>query len=89
MSRTYISNQDKIKLSLKRILSKKVFKDIHEILYDNKEYKFSNKAYLDELIDNRLKFVPIYPFDCIAISDKISLSTFISIKDKKIENNNQ
>ena len=83
-----VRNQDKIKSFLKNILAKKVFLDINEILFGNKEYKYLNKNYIDELIDNRIKFVPIGPYDSLALSDKISISTMISIKDKLIKDSN-
>ena len=89
LSKYYVKNQDKIKDFLKSILEKKVFQDIYEILFGNKEYKYLNSLYLNELIDKRLKFVPIELFDSLAISDKISISTLISIKDKTIKVQNQ
>jgi len=89
LSKYSVKNQDKIKSFLKTILTKKVFLDIYEILFGNKEYKYLKKAYLDELIDNRIKFVPIGPLDSLALSDKISISTMISIKDKIIKDTNQ
>jgi len=88
LSKNCVNNQDKIKSFLKTILSKKVFLDIYEILFGNKEYKYLNKKYIDELIDNRIKFVPIGPADSLALSDKVSISTMISIKDKTIKDSN-
>ena len=88
LSKICVCNQDKIKCFLKTILTKKVFLDIYEILFGNKEYKYLNKEYVDELIDNRIKFVPIGSFDSLALSDKMSISTIIFIKDKAIKDSN-
>ena len=41
---------------------------------------------MEEFIDKRMKFAPIFPFGCAAFSDKISLNTYISINEKEITN---
>ena len=81
----YVSNQNKIKIFLKKILVKRVFKEAYSILFGNDEYKLLNKKYLQELIDNRLKFAPIRPYGAAALSDKMSLSTYISAIKKEIK----
>ena len=78
----YVKNQDNIKKFLKNILNKRVFKEAYSILFENQTYKLSDKIYLDEFINKRLKFAPIRPSNTVAISNKISLTTFISTQDR-------
>ena len=81
----YVSNQNEIKKFLKNILVKNVFIEAYSILFGNdNEYKLLNKRYLNELIDNRLKFAPIRPYSAAALSDKMSLNTFIVAKPRTI-----
>ena len=85
----YVSNQSKIRKFLKNILVKKVFKEAYNVLFGNdNEYKLLNKRYLNELIDNRLKFAPIRPYGAAGLSDKMSLSTFIVAINRTIIGNN-
>ena len=78
----YVKNQEDIKSFLKKIFKKKLFTDVCNVLYGNRE--LLDEGYLDEFIDKRLKFVPIRPSGTLAISDKISLNTFISTKQSEI-----
>ena len=80
----YVKNKNDIKKFLKNILTKKVFIEVNEILFGDKNYKLLDKRYLEEFIDKRLEFVPIRPSETLAISDKISLNTFISTKRRQI-----
>ena len=82
----YVSNQNEIKEFLKIILVKNVFKEAYKILFGDDDYKLSNNRYLEELIDKRLKFVPIRPLDSAALSDKMSLNTYIVAKKREIIN---
>ena len=84
----YVSNQKEIRKFLKNILVKKVFIEAYKILFGNDdEYKLLNKRYLNELIDNRLKFAPIRPYGAAALSDKMSLNTFIVAINRTIIGN--
>ena len=74
----------KIREFLKKIMTKQTFKDAYNILFGDKNYKLLDPKYLDEFIDKRLKFVPTRAFSTLAISDKISLNTFIFIKNRNI-----
>ena len=80
----YAPNQNKIKKFLTTILVKKVFKDAYKILFGNVDYKLLNERYLDELINKRLKFAPIRPFDSTALSDKMSLNTYIAAQKREM-----
>ena len=40
---------------------------------------------MDEFINKRLKFAPIKPFGIAGLTDKISLNSYISTNEKKIE----
>ena len=82
----YVSNQNEIKLFLKNILKKKVFQEAYQILFGNNKYKLLNERYLEEFIDKRLKFAPIKPFDSAALTDKMSLNTYISAKRRVLQN---
>ena len=83
----YVSNQEKIKSFLKKILKKNVFLEVYKILFkEHENIPLKNDAILEEFIDKRMKFAPIMPFGCVAFSDKISLNTYISIKEKEITN---
>ena len=81
----YVSNQNEIKKFLKKILVKNVFKEAYKILFGNDDYKLLNKKYLKELIDNRIRFAPIRPFGSAALTDKMSLNTYISAIKRDIE----
>ena len=76
-----VKNQDKIKQFLKNILTKKVFIEAYENLFGDDNYKLKDKKYLDEFIDNRLKFAPIRPSETLGLTDKISLNTIITNKN--------
>lgn len=80
----YVANQDKIRSFLKIILKKNVFKEVYLILFGDNKYKYLDDKYLEEFIDKRLKFVPIRPCDSLAVTDKMSLNTYISIKQREI-----
>ena len=83
--RNYVKNKKDIKQFLKNILKKNVFIEVYKILFgENNNYKLLDERYLEEFIDNRLEFVPIKPYDALAISDKIALNTLISTKRRKI-----
>ena len=82
----YVSNQNEIKLFLKNILKKKVFQEAYQILFGNNNYKLLNERYLKEFIDKRLKFAPIKPFNSAALTDKMSLNTYISTKERVVQN---
>ena len=82
----YVSNQNEIKKFLKIILVKNVFKEAYKILFGDDNYKLSNKRYLEELIDKRLKFAPIKPLGFSALSDKMSLNIYITAKKREIIN---
>ena len=41
--------------------------------------------YLNEFIDKRLKFAPIRPYGSAALTDKISLNTYIAAKKRVIQ----
>ena len=82
----YVSNQNEIKSFLKNILIKNVFKEAYKILFGNEEYKLLNDRYLEEFIDKRLKFAPIRPYGSAALSDKMSLNTYIVAKKRIIQN---
>ena len=75
---------NKIKIFLKKIFVKQTFIDAFKILFGNGNYKLKDPEYWKEFIDNRLKFIPSKPFSTLAISDKISLNTFIFIKNRNI-----
>lgn len=79
-----VKNQDKIKQFLKNILTKKVFIEAYENLFGDDNYKLKDKKYLDEFIDNRLKFAPIRPSETLGLTDKISLNTIITNKNRCI-----
>ena len=83
----YVKNKDKIKEFLSKILKKNIFKEIYFILFGNENYKLLDERYLTELIMNGLVFAPIRPNGAVAISDKISLDTFISTKKNDIIEN--
>lgn len=80
----YVKNQKDIKNFLKNILKQKVFIDIYEFLFGNRNYKLLDERYLEEFVDKRLKFVPIKPSQTLALSDKISLNTFLSTRTREI-----
>ena len=80
----FVKNQDDIKKFLKKILTKQTFKDAYNILFKDENYKFLDYRFLEEFIDKRLKFIPTRAFSTLAISDKLSLSTFILIKSRNI-----
>ena len=84
----YVSNQNEIKSFLKNILKKNVFKEAYKILFGNEEYKLLNDRYLDEIIDKKLKFAPIRPYDSASLLDKMSLNTYIVAKKRIIQNAN-
>lgn len=77
-------NQNEIKQFLKNILKKRVFVDVYEILFGNKNSKLLNERYLEELIEKRFIFAPIRPGNTLAVSDKISLNTLLSTKQRDI-----
>ena len=81
----FVSNQNEIKSFLKIILKKNVFKEAYKILFGNEEYKLLNDRYLEEFIDKRLKFAPIRPYGSSALSDKMSLNTYIVAKKRIIQ----
>ena len=83
----YVKSKDKIKEFLSKILKKNIFKEIYSILFGNENYKLLDERYLKELIMNRLDFVPIRPNGAVAISDEISLDTFISTKKNVVIQN--
>ena len=70
---------------MKNILIKNVFKEAYKILFGNDEYKLLNERYLEEFVDKRLKFAPIRPFGSAALSDKMSLNTYIAAKKRLIQ----
>ena len=74
----YVKNKDKIKEFLNNILHKNVFIEAYKILFGDNKYKDRYKKYLEEFVNKRLEFVPIRPYRASALSDKISLNTFIS-----------
>lgn len=76
--------QKKIKAFMKNILVKQTFVDAYNILFGDGNYKLKDPKYLEEFIENRLKFIPSRPFSTLAISNKISLNTCIIIKPKNI-----
>ena len=80
----YVKNEDKIKQFLNNILQKNVFIEVYKILFGNDNYKIKYKRYLDEFVNKRLAFVPIRPNRVSAISDKISLNTFISTQHSEL-----
>ena len=80
----YVSNQTEIKQFLKNILTKKVFIEAYKILFGNDDYKLLNGRYMLELINKRLKFAPIRPNGAAALSDKMSLNTYIVAKKRII-----
>ena len=80
----FSKKQAKLKKFLKSILTKQTFKDAYHILFCDEKYKFSDSRYLDEFIDKRLQFIPTRAYSTLAISDKISLNTFIFIKSRNI-----
>ena len=73
-----------IKVFLKNIMAKQTFIDAYNILFGDGNYKLKDPKYLEEFVENRLKFIPSRPFSTLAISDKISLNTFIFIKSRNI-----
>ena len=79
----------KIRKFLKKIMNKQTFKDAYNILFGDNNYKLSDPKYLDEFINKRLKFIPTRAFSTLAISDKISLNTFIFIKNRNIISPNE
>ena len=85
VTKNYVKNKDKLKNFLNNILQKKVFIEAYEVLFGNDYYKTKYKRYLEEFVNNRLEFVPIRPRRASAISDKISLNTFISTQKSKIK----
>ena len=85
----YVKNQDEIKQFLKNILKERVFVDVFEILFGNRNSKLLDERYLEELIDNRLKFAPIRAGNTLAVSDKFSFNTLLSTKRRVINNNNK
>ena len=82
------NKKNEIKKFLKNILVKKTFQDAYNVLFKDKNYKLLNSTYLDEFIDKRLNFIPSRSFSTLAISDKISLDTFIFIKSRNIITSN-
>ena len=80
----FSKKQAKLKKFLKSILTKQTFKDAYYILFCDEKYKLSDSRYLDEFIDKRLHFIPTRAESKFAISDKISLNTFIFIKSRNI-----
>ena len=77
----YVENKEKIKKFLNNILHKKVFIDAYKILFGDNNYENRYKKYLEEFVNKRLEFVPIRPRRASALSDKISLNTFISTQN--------
>ena len=73
----YVKNKEKIKQFLLNILKKRVCKEAYDILFEDNNYKLLDERYLEEFINKRLEFIPIKFKETIAISNKISLNTFI------------
>ena len=88
LMKNLVKNQDKIKLFLTKIMTKRTFVDAYKILFGNEEYKLLDRQYLDEFINKRLAFVPIRPNSVSAISDKITLNTLVTAKIRKYTNKN-
>ena len=65
-------------------MNKQTLIDAYNILFGDGNYKLKDPIYLEEFIENRLKFIPSRPFSTLAISDKISLNAFIFIKPRII-----
>ena len=76
--------ENSLKKFLKNILVKQTFKDAYNILFEDNDFKLEDPKYLEEFIDKRLKFIPTRALSTLAISDKISLNTYIFIKPRNI-----
>ena len=83
-----VKNQDKIKLFLTKIMTKRTFIDAYKILFGNEEYKLLDPQYLEEFINKRLTFTPIRPNSTLSISDKLTLNTLVTAKFRKYTNIN-
>ena len=68
---------------MKRFFHSPVFKEIYQILYNNKFYDciIENKL-IDELIDNNIKYIPINDQYSCGITDKGSLTSYIYLKTR-------